>query len=130
MKIGSTCKEYTYFAGALNVLITNPLWVVNTRIKSQKDTNLKGLLRKYLSTIWLLPQWKKYVKWSLCNSFQKSICGDFNISFRQTQVIKSRLQFHEKKCLLQQNAKEVIHFPMCNIFYKLISCLINQHEKI
>ena len=56
----------TYFAGALNVLITNPLWVVNTRIKSQKDTNLKGLLRKLLSTIWLVLPQLKTMSYSHC----------------------------------------------------------------
>ena len=42
---GQRCNNILLL-GAMNVLITNPLWVVNTRIKMQDDSKLKGLLRK------------------------------------------------------------------------------------
>lgn len=40
-------------AGTVNVLSTTPLWVVNTRIKMQDETNrrYKGLIRKFFLLI-------------------------------------------------------------------------------
>lgn len=48
---------YACCAGAVNVIITNPLWVVNTRIKMQhssadgKTKLRRGLISKYISLL-------------------------------------------------------------------------------